>query len=221
MADLNEDKWLLIGRIVGAHGLDGYVKVKPESDFPERFEVAGDRWLRKKGAEPVQIRLVSGRFLEGKSQYLVKFDGVNYRDQAEDLRSAELLVEASDRLAVDPGEFHVADLIGLAVVLKSDQSTLGTITNIFTTGHDLLEVTLENQEAVALEQNKSSEKQIEEEHDSMRAKAVQKLRRQKRKNQKKKAPKTLLIPFVESIVPIVDIAAGRIEITPPPGLIDL
>ena len=38
MVDLNEDKWLLIGRIVGAHGLDGYVKVKPESDFPERFE---------------------------------------------------------------------------------------------------------------------------------------------------------------------------------------
>ena len=39
----DETDWLLIGRIVGAHGLDGYVKVKPESDFPERFEVAGDR----------------------------------------------------------------------------------------------------------------------------------------------------------------------------------
>ncbi|MGB3765530.1 MAG: ribosome maturation factor RimM [Phormidesmis sp.] len=220
MVDLNEDKWLLIGRIVGAHGLDGYVKVKPESDFPERFEKPGDRWLRKQGAEPVQIRLVNGRFLEGKSQYLVKLDGVNYRDQAEDLRSSELLVKASDRLALDPGEFHVADLIGLAVVLKSDQSTLGTITNVFTTGHDLLEVTLENQEETALEEE-APEKQIEAEHDSMRAKAVQKLRRQKRKNQKKKAPKTLLIPFVESIVPTVDIAAGRIEITPPPGLIDL
>ena len=152
-----EDDWLLIGRIVGAHGLDGYVKVKPESDFPERFVVAGDRWLRKKGGDPVQIRLVNGRFLEGKNQYLVKLDGVSDRDQAEDLRSAELLVEGGDRLALDPGEFHVADLIGLSAVLQSEQTTLGTITNVFTTGHDLLEVTLENQKEPA-EEADSSEK---------------------------------------------------------------
>lgn len=29
------------------------------------------------------------------------------------------------------------------------------------------------------------------------------------------------IPFVEAIVPIVDLEAGQIEITPPPGLLDL
>ena len=90
---MTEDKWLLIGRVVGAHGLDGYVKVQPESDFPERFVRPGTRWLKKKGGEPVQVRLGSGRFLEGKKLYLVKLDGVNYRDQAENLRGAELLVE--------------------------------------------------------------------------------------------------------------------------------
>ena len=217
----DEKDWLLIGRIVGAHGLDGSVKVKPESDFPERFEVAGDRWLRKKGAEPVQIRLVRGRYLEGKHLYLVKLDGVNYRDQAEDLRSAELLVEASDRLELEPGEFHVADLIGTEVIVQADKSTLGTVTNVFTMGHDMLEVTLAKQEETFIEDRTPIEKQIEEEHDSMRAKAVQKLRRQKRKKSKKKAPKTLLIPFVEEIVPVVDISAGRIEIAPPPGLIEL
>lgn len=219
MADEND--WLLIGRIVGAHGLDGYVKVKPESDFPERFVVAGDRWLRKKGEDPVQIRLVNGRFLEGKNQYLVKLDGVNYRDQAEDLRSSELLVEAGDRLALDPGEFHVADLIGLDVIVQSDQSILGTVTNAFTTGHDLLEVTLKNQGEVPLEKGETTGEQIEEEHSSMRAKAVQKLRRQRRRKNKKRVPKTMLIPFVEEIVPVVDIATGRIEITPPPGLLAL
>lgn len=215
------DGWLLIGHIVGAHGLDGYVKVKPESDFPERFERAGDRWLRQKGAKPVLVRLVKGRFLEGKNQYLVKLDGVNYRDQAEALRGAELLVEEGDRLALDPGEFHVADLIGLDVVMRGDRTLLGSITNVFTTGHDLLEVTLANQNRADSDDVEVSEKQIEAEHDSMRAKAVQKLRRQKRKKQKKKAPKTLLIPFVEEIVPVVEIAEGRVEITPPPGLIEL
>lgn len=217
-----DDKdWLLIGRIVGAHGLDGYVKVKPESDFPERFEVAGDRWLRKPDAEPVKVRLVKGRYLEGKNQYLVKLDGVNYRDQAEDLRSAELLVEAGDRLTLEPGEFHVSDLIGLQVVVQADNSTLGKVSDVYTMGHDMLEVTLTTQDETPVEETDANEKPIEAEHDSMRAKAVQKLRRQKRKRNKKKAPKTLLIPFVEEIVPVVEIESGRIEITPPPGLIEL
>lgn len=33
-------------------------------------------------------------------------------------------------------------------------------------------------------------------------------------------PKTVLIPFVKAIVPVVDLAQRRIEITPPTGLID-
>ena len=36
-----------------------------------------------------------------------------------------------------------------------------------------------------------------------------------------KAARTALIPFVEAIVPIVDLTQGRIEITPPAGLLDL
>jgi 16S rRNA processing protein RimM len=35
-----------------------------------------------------------------------------------------------------------------------------------------------------------------------------------------KKPKTLLIPFVEAIVPVVDLSQRRIEITPPPGLLE-
>jgi 16S rRNA processing protein RimM len=35
-----------------------------------------------------------------------------------------------------------------------------------------------------------------------------------------KKQSTVLIPFVEAIVPIVDLQQRRIEITPPPGLIE-
>ncbi|MEO0909274.1 MAG: ribosome maturation factor RimM [Pseudomonadota bacterium] len=148
------DDWLLIGRIVGAHGLKGHVKVYPESDFPERFLEPGNRWIQKPGKEPTPIKLTSGRYLEGTKNYLVKLAGINYRDQAEDLRSAQLLVPAEDRLPLDPGEFHVDDLIGLKVVVQADSTELGTITNVFTTGHDLLEVTLAKQET---EQEKDTE----------------------------------------------------------------
>jgi 16S rRNA processing protein RimM len=44
-----------------------------------------------------------------------------------------------------------------------------------------------------------------------------------RKSKKKRKPKllpTVLIPFVKEIVPVVDLEQKRIEITPPPGLIE-
>lgn len=219
-----DENWILIGRIVGAHGLNGHVKVYPESDFPERFVEPGDRWLKKPGKVPQPIKLTSGRYLEGSKNYLVKLAGVDYRDQAEDLRSAQLVVPAGDRLPLEPGEFHVEDLIGLAVIVQSDQTELGTVTNIFTTGHDLLEVTLAKQAtetADAPTDKAITAEKATENTGSVRAKAAEKLRRKAKRARKKKKPKTLLIPFVEDIVPVVDIESGRIEITPPPGLIEL
>ena len=223
--DTTEQKdWLLIGRVVGAHGLNGHVKVYPESDFPERFTAPGNRWLKKPNGELVQVKLTSGRFLEGKNQYLVKLEGVNFRDQAEDLRKAELLVPESDRLALDPGEFHVSDLIGLTVVLQSDRSVVGTVRDVYTTGHDMLEVELVSQPeglgSTVTEKEDVMSKGAAQPHPSTRAKAAQRMRKKARKN-KKKAAKTLLIPFVEEIVPVVNPAEKRIEITPPPGLMDL
>ena len=231
-----EDNWLLIGRIVGAHGLKGHVKVYPESDFPERFVQPGERWLKKTGQAPTPVKITSGRYLEGTKNYLVKLAGIDYRDQAEDLRSAQLIVPADDRLPLEAGEFHVEDLVGLSVVMQADQTELGTISNVFTTGHDLLEVTLkpsENSAEAQLEAGTEAAPQTDsdgevasqpvsaEAHASTRTKAVEKLRRKAKRARKKKKPKTLLIPFVEDIVPLVDIEAGRIEITPPPGLVDL
>jgi len=226
------DDWLLIGRIVGAHGLNGHVKVYPESDFPERFVKPGERWLKKPGQVPVSIKLTSGRYLDGKNNYLVKLEGVNDRNQAEDLRGTPLVVPVEDRLPLDPGEFHVNDLIGLQATLQADQTVLGTVTNVFTMGHDLLEVTVVEPELSAVEvtvsedakektATSSTSENLSENASSIRAKAAEKLRRKAKRAQKRKKPKTLLIPFVEDIVPVVDIAAGKIEITPPPGLIEL
>ncbi len=223
--------WLLIGRIIGAHGINGHIKVYPESDFPERFTQPGERWIKKPGAPPISVQLTGGRYLEGKNNYLVKLAGVDFRDQAEDLRSAELVVPVGDRLPLEAGEFHVDDLIGLSVILQSSQQQIGTITNIFTTGHDLLEVTLPTEEPAPSENEDSQPAASQstaieppsnlEEHPSLRAKAAQKLRRKEKRQRKPKKPKTLLIPFVEDIVPTVDIASGYIEITPPEGLIEL
>lgn len=176
MADTS---WLEVGKIVGVQGLKGEVRVYPNSDFPERFEVPGLRWLlRPEATEPEQIELLSGRYLNGKGLYVLRFEGVSDRTQAEALKNCRLLVPESDRPPLEEGEFHVSDLLGLKVFDQATQALVGTVVDVFAAGNDLLEVEL----------SESGSKK--------------------------------LIPFVEEIVPVVDLQQRRVEITPPAGLIE-
>lgn len=262
------ESWITVGRIVAAQGMNGEVRVYPESDFPDRFLVAGERWLRRPGqAQPESVKLKQGRYIPKKNLYVVKFEGINYRDQAEALRDVELLVPESDRPELDDGEFHVLDLVGLEVFLQDTGESIGRVVDLISVGNDLLEIELtrlpesesvsdsagaEAEEAMepSLELTPSLEPLIaaeaiesaeglgvaegctDLEAGETAAKAEEKAQFTRRKGRRKaaierrkaarptKAPR-LLVPFVHAIVPVVDLAAGRIEITPPPGLLDL
>lgn len=178
-ANAQLEDWLEIGKIVSAQGLKGEVRIYPNTDFPERFVQPGTRWLLRPGAAaPEPIELKSGRYLEGKGLYVVRFAGVGDRTQAESLRDCRLLVRESDRPRLAEDEFHVVDLLGLEVFDQTTDQLVGVVTDVIPAGNDLLEV-----------QRPESGK--------------------------------LLIPFVKAIVPIVDLSRHRIEITPPPGLLEI
>ena len=44
---IETDNWILIGKIVAPQGLKGDIRIKPSSDFPERFTKPGKRWIQK------------------------------------------------------------------------------------------------------------------------------------------------------------------------------
>ncbi|KAF3891268.1 ribosome maturation factor RimM [Tolypothrix bouteillei VB521301] len=178
------DGWIEIGTIVAAQGLHGEVRVLSNSDFPERFEVPGKRWLWCPAQmEPQPIELLAGRNVEGKNLYIVKLSGVGDRNRAEELRGYKLLVLESDRPQLGEDEYHVLDLIGLSVYIQESGEFVGTIVDLLSAGHDLIEVRLDSS--------------------------------------RDKAQRTVLIPFVTAIVPIVDLEGGRVEITPPSGLLEI
>ncbi|MEI1373533.1 ribosome maturation factor RimM [Nostoc sp. UHCC 0926] len=182
----NLDDWLEIGKIVAPQGLSGELRVYPVSDFPERFEVPGKRWLLCSGdTEPQPIELLTGRYISNKNLYVLKLAGVENCEQAEALRGCKLMVPASDRPQLDEDEYHVLDLIGLEVFMQASGELVGTVVDIIPAGNDLLEVKL---------------------HESFAT---------------DKKQKTVLIPFVQAIAPVVDLPSGRIEITPPPGLLEI
>jgi 16S rRNA processing protein RimM len=184
---MTDTDWIEIGRIVAPQGLKGEVRVYPSSDFPERFLEPGQRWLQDpKDPEPQPVELIRGRLLAGKGLYVVQLAEVTNRDRAESLRNHLLLVPATERPTIEAGEFYVADLIGLKVFLQASGEEIGTVTDIYEAGNDLLEVTL-----IPAAEDLPSQSQ----------------------------PERVLVPFVEEIVPTVDLAQGKVEINPPTGLL--
>ncbi|MEB3283186.1 MAG: ribosome maturation factor RimM [Lyngbya sp.] len=198
-------EWIEIGKIVAAQGLYGEVRVLPNSDFPERFLEPGKRWLLQPGQpEPQPIELLGGRLIPGKNLYVVELQGIESREQAEALRDSTLFVSKSDRPHLEENEFYLLDLIGLQVFNQLTQNVIGIVIALVPAGNDLLEVELYSS---ALEKPSDSD-QVSAEHPPT----------SRKKRQQK--PKTVLIPFVEEIVPVVDFKKGQIEITPPEGLIE-
>ncbi|AFY39825.1 16S rRNA processing protein RimM [[Leptolyngbya] sp. PCC 7376] len=143
---MTEQEWIVIGKVVAAQGLKGEIRVNPSTDFPERFEVAGQRWLRMPNQSPESVELERGRRVPGKNIFVVKFEHVVDRNHAETLRGAEILVRAGDRPELEEGEYHVSDLIGLNVLDVDTKEKLGIVSDIYSAGQDLLEVTDANKQ---------------------------------------------------------------------------
>jgi 16S rRNA processing protein RimM len=120
---------LEVGRIGRAHGLQGEVSVVPISNRPERFEAgsvlfAGDRTLR----------IVSSR--RHQDRWLVHFEGIDDRADAEALRNQVLFGDAVDDTPED--ELWAHQLIG-AEVRDRAGSHVGRVVAIEANpAHDLL-----------------------------------------------------------------------------------
>ncbi|QNI52795.1 16S rRNA processing protein RimM [Synechococcus sp. BIOS-E4-1] len=137
-----DEEWLAVGKVVGAQGLRGELRVNPASDFPERFTKPGPRWLQRKGAAPQEMTLTSGRQLPGRSLFIVRFKGIDSRSAAEALVGQTLLVSPNDRPELEEGEFHLLDLVGLEARLnRHDNTAIGSVSDLISGGNDLLEIT--------------------------------------------------------------------------------
>jgi 16S rRNA processing protein RimM len=188
-----EENWLEIGTIVAPQGLEGELRVLSVSDFPERFQKRGMRGIQgPKGGEIQEITLLRGRELPGKNVYVIKLEGVENREQAEALRGYKLWANKLEKPRLKADEYHVSELVNLEVYHHLTGEKIGVVVDIFWAGNDIL--------AVQLEANLASVKKKSPSSDSG-ARA--------------------LVPFVKEIVPLVDLKAARIEISPPPGLLEI
>lgn len=124
----NEEPWsLVIGRVTGPFGTRGEVRVRAETDFPERFLELGNVCLELPDGEERMVR-VEGARLTAKG-ILVKLDGHDDRGSTEGLRRALLKVKPSMAVPLPEGSYWVHELIGLRAITV-DGRELGEITEV-------------------------------------------------------------------------------------------
>ncbi len=131
----SEQKHAVIGQILSPHGVAGQVKVFPYSDYPERVGLLSEVKLVTDSESMnmiVEKASVHGRF------WLIKFQGVDSRDQACRLSGALMQIPLEERVSLPENSFYHDQLVGLEVYDTADQLLGRVIDVVETGGHDLL-----------------------------------------------------------------------------------
>ncbi len=150
---INKNEWLIVGLITSCHGINGQVKIKSLSDFEERFLKPGIRWLQKDNEPPSKIKLISGFKQPGKEIFIVKFQEINSRNHAEQLKKFKILVKTDKLPKLKKEEFHLMELIHLEVkILENDKlKIIGKVINLENEKNNLLVIELfKNQKQVLI-----------------------------------------------------------------------
>ena len=175
---------VVVGRVLGAWGVKGGLKVKPLSSDPQAL-FSSRRWFLEPPAERLAVTLSVPRLLrllritqarEQGQTIVATCQELADRDAAQALAGSQVLVSRHSFPTPSEDEFYWIDLIGLSVHDRS-QRKLGTVVGLIETGpHSVLRI--------APDLAGGDEKPAEE----------------------------LLIPFVSAYVDRVDLAAREIAV---------
>jgi 16S rRNA processing protein RimM len=132
---------LHIGKITGAHGLNGEIKVFALTDDPARFSDLHECLLVTSDEKSrVPATATGARFFH--DTVLLKLKGIDDRSAAEKLRGLLISVTRDQAVALPPDTWFICDLIG-SQVYDQEHGLLGELVDVLqTTAHDVYTVRL-------------------------------------------------------------------------------
>lgn len=130
------DDLILVGRVAGAFGVKGEVRIT--SFTAEPLALVGYKTLLREDGQPA-LTLTGGRVAKG--GVVARAREIETREQAEAARGLKLFIPRAALPPVeDEDEFYVADLVGMVVVSPSGEP-LGEVRSVRDFGAgDLLEI---------------------------------------------------------------------------------
>jgi len=122
---------VFLGKVVGAHGVRGALKVGTAEPQPELFAALGEVHIG-----PTRHRVLQAQ--AGRRCVLLKVEGITTREEAEARRGQAVEAEAERFPPLPPGEYYHFQLVGLTVVAADTGEVLGELTDIIPTpAHDV------------------------------------------------------------------------------------
>jgi len=131
------EQLITLGKVSAPFGVRGWTKVTSYTTPLERL-LEYPVWRVVQRGKVTEYKVVEGR-PHGKF-IVVKFDGIDDRDDVALLTNASVVVDRQDLPTLDPGDFYWADLIGLSVS-NTEGVSFGKVERLMETGsNDVLVV---------------------------------------------------------------------------------
>jgi len=118
-----------VGRVLRPHGVRGEVVVEVLSDVPDRFR-KGARVTGVRPSGPLSLVVAASR--PHKSGALVRFEGCEDRDRAEELRGLDLEVPRAEVPKAPRGTYYQFELLGCRC--RADGEELGRVVEVVEDG---------------------------------------------------------------------------------------
>ena len=144
-ADDAPDAFLLVARVLRAHGTQGELACEIITEFPQRFGRTKRVFLVPPrgptrleplaGVQPKPYAVTSARLSQhrGFPEVILKLEGMTDRDAAEEYRGWLVQVPESESWRLPRGRFYWHQIIGLRVVTVEGEQ-LGSVSDILETG---------------------------------------------------------------------------------------
>ena len=143
---------LLVGRVIRAHGVQGEVKVLPETDDPARLLDLATVYLGARAEDARPQAVVSARLQPTRRGPLaiLRLEGVDAREAADRLRSLQVYAREADLPPLAEDELFLHDLIGLQVETEEGEA-VGVVKDVLEMpGQDLYVVAREGRPEVMI-----------------------------------------------------------------------
>jgi 16S rRNA processing protein RimM len=123
-------EFITIGKIVNTHGYQGWLRIFPLTDYPERF-------YNMKKVFVAQDKNCNEYNIDGAKQHkntiLIKFKEINDMNSALALKGALLQVKRDQLVKLPADTYFIFDLLGMKVY-TTEQEYLGEIKDVLQTG---------------------------------------------------------------------------------------
>lgn len=141
MNNLSDNHLLLIGKILGVHGIKGTLKVSSYAESLSVFKAGSFITLRDGNGIDANYTV---RWVKPYRQgALLQLDGIDDCDTARLLTGSMLYVERHELPELEDGEYYWADIVGLSV-FTTDDVYIGRVESIFSTGSNDVMVVKDN-----------------------------------------------------------------------------